>query len=190
LLGRPRIFDNSGSLPNSIGPEFNFFSRYFTRYYVPFSGDSIELSLNVIDKGSGNTLIALSCNSDGTSYIYAAFDSEGLFDTIVGGGPDKIHLGIGHGTDINNLSNFEPQTAAVSYPVSETAITNFKLRYDEATKEFGFYNDDYTTQYLSWVDSGDEVPHGKGYRYFAIAQNSSILDSGVQVSYISAANTV
>lgn len=181
LLGQPRIFDNADPLPNSVGPNYNFFSRYFTRYYVPFEGDSIDLSISAIDKGSGQTLVAISCNSDGSSYLYLMFDS----------GNDTVQLGIGHGTDINTAANFEAQAGPTALVVpSADAPGNWKLRFDEATKEFALYNEDYTSKILTWTDLDDEVPHGKGYRYFALAGNSGLFDSGVQVSYVSAANIV
>ena len=182
LLGQPRIFSN-GELDNSVGPNYNFFSRYFTRYYVPFNGDSIDLSISAFDKGNGQTLVAISCNSDGTSYLYAMFNAN----------TEQLTMGIGHGTDINVGGNFEAQAGPVALGVPGTADGapgNYKVRFDEATKEFAFYNSDYTVKHLSWVDEDDLVPHGKGYRYFAIAGNSTLFDSGVQISYISAANIV
>lgn len=180
LLGQPRIFDNADPLPNSVGPNYNFFSRYFTRYYVPFSGDSIDLSISAIDKGSGKTLVAISCNADGTSYLYLMFDSNN----------DTATLGIGHGTDINTGANFEVVDGPTALVVPSASAGNYKLRFDEATKEFAFYNSDYTAKWLEWIDEDDVVPHGKGYRYFALAGNSGLFDSGVQVSYVSAANIV
>jgi hypothetical protein len=186
LLGRPKIFANTEWFglgedhPNTVGPEYNFFSRYFTRYYVPFNGDAIDLSISVADKGPGRTLVALSCNSDGSSYLYAQFNSAS---------GNKVSLGFGHGVDINTPV-LEPKTASVDISIPALDLANYKLRYDPATKEFAFYNDDYTTKYVSWVDVDDEVPHGKGYRYFAIAGNSDILNSGVQIGYISAADIV
>lgn len=180
LLGQPRIFDNADPIPNSVGPNWNFFSRYFTRYYVPFNGDSIDLSISAIDKGSGKTLVAISSNSDGTSYLYLMFDSSA----------DTATIGIGHGTDINTTANFEGQAGPTALVVPTAAVANYKLRFDEATKEFAFYNSDYTVKHLSWIDEDDMVPHGKGYRYFALAGNSGLFNSGVQVAYVSAANIV
>lgn len=180
LLGQPRIFDNPDPLPNSVGPNWIFFSRYFTRYYVPFNGDSIDLSISAIDKGSGKSLVAISSNSDGSSYLYLMFDSSN----------DTATIGIGHGTDITNAANFTAQAGPVALVVPSDAPANYKLRFDEATKEFAFYNDDYTVKHLSWIDVDDEVPHGKGFRYFALAGVSGLFDSGVQISYVSAANIV
>lgn len=183
LLGRPRINSNGGDLPNSVGPDSAFFSRYFTRYYVPFNGDSVDLSISAFDKGTGETLVALSCNSDGTSYLYARFDAD----------QEKVQLGIGHGTDILFGANLEPQTASVDLAVpgiSGGVPGNYKIRFDEATKEFAFYNSDMTVKHVSWVDEDDLVPHGKGYRYFAIAAQAGVFTTGVQITYISAANIV
>lgn len=176
LLGKPRIIDNPGTTPNSVGPDFVFFSRYFARYYQPFSGDSIELSISCIDKGIGDTLVALNCNSDGTSYQFARFQ-EG-----------RCNLGIGHGTDII-VMNGHVEAVTEDIPISVAtsgAPSNFKIRYDMATKKLGLYSDDYTEEIVSWVDEEDRVPHGKGYRYFAIAGRASILNVGVELTYISA----
>lgn len=179
LLGQPVIFANGGSLPNSVGPNSNFFSRYFTRYYVPFNGDSIDLSISCIDKGTGHTMVCVSCNSDGTSWLYASFDGD----------PQVVSLGIGHGTDINS-GILDERAAPIPMVVPSNAIRNFKVRFDEATKELALYSEDYSDKYLSWIDEDDEVPHGKGYRYFAIAGNSALFDSGIQIAYISASDVV
>lgn len=180
LLGQPRIFDNADPLPNSVGPNYNFFSRYFTRYYVPFNGDSIDLSISAIDKGSGKTLVGISCNSDGTSYLYLLLDSSA----------NNARLGIGHGVDITVGANLEHQVGPYAIDVPNTSAANYKLRFDEATKRFSFYSSDYTTEYLGWTDDDNLVPHGKGYRYFCLAGSAGLFDSGVQVSYVSAANIV
>lgn len=191
LVGQPVIFDNvdfwtGGDGPNTVGPQWNFFTRYFTRYYVPFNGDSVDLSINVVDKGGGDTIVALCCNSEATSYLYARFTSLGTNETI--------ELGIGHGPDIGPWGSptgvLETQIESLPLVIPDDAMVNYKMRFDEATKEFAFYNSDYTTKIASWVDDADDVPHGKGYRYFAIGGNSGIFDSGVQIGYISASNIV
>lgn len=184
LVGQPRIFDNSGSLPNSVGPNHNFFSRYYTRFYEPFNGDSVDLSISVLDKGAGTTIVTVCGNSDGTQSLYVDFKND-----------DSVGMGIAHGPDIGSVLSpsdaLEPKiTRATGITIPTDSVRNFKLRYDEATKEFALYNDDYTSKYQSWIDEDDEAPHGKGYRYFGIGGNASLLNSGVQVSYISAANTV
>ncbi|AYB70694.1 hydrolase [Mycobacterium phage JoieB] len=182
LLGRPQINSNGTGKPNSVGPDVPFFSRYFTRYYVPFNGDSVLCSISAYRKGTGETLVALCCNSDGSSYLYARFDGD----------QNKLQLGIGHGTDILFGANLEPVVEDVSLTVPGTSGQpgNYKVRFDEATKEFAFYNDDMTEKLSSWVDEDDLVPHGKGYRYFAIAAQAGLVTSGVQIAYISAANIV
>lgn len=181
LLGRPLIFDNTGTIPNSVGPDFPFFSRYFTRYYQPFTGETVELSISCVDKGDGSTVVAISCNYDASSFLYAKFDS------FAG---NRVYIGYGTNNDITSQFGLQPQAGPATVTIPGNAVANFKIIYDDATKELGIYNSDKTVKYLSWVDSGDLVPHGKGYRYFGIGAQSGLFNSGVQIAYISAANIV
>lgn len=181
LLGRPLIFDNTGTIPNSVGPDYPFYSRYFTRYYQPFTGESVELSISCIDKGSGTTVVAICCNYDASSFLYASFHSAS---------GNQVRLGFGTNKDITSQFGLQPQVGPVSLTIPSNAVANYKMRYDDATKEMGLYNSDKTVKYLSWIDTSDFVPHGKGYRYFGIGSQSGLFDSGVQVAYISAANVV
>lgn len=189
LLSRCLIFDNAGSLPNSVGPDFDSFSRYFSRYYQGFSGDTVELSISMLDKGAGTTIIPISCNSDATSYLYADFVSVTAHppttSTVY-----TVHLGLGTDKDIQKSGALQPQTSPATLTIPLNTVVNFKLIYDDATKELALYNSDKTTQYLSWVDDSDLVPHGKGYRYFGIGGKCGAKSSGVQLTYISAANIV
>jgi len=189
IRGRPLIFDNDPLLgpdgPNTVGPQFDFFSRYMMRYYVPFAGDTITLSIQGLRKGPGMTVVALSCNSDVSQYIYAGFKA-------VLGGADTVELGMGTDPDIGVAGgNLDPQISPVSFSVAdEEPLTTFKIRYDDTTKVLGLYNADYTTEYASWEDSSDLAPHGKGYRYFAIGGSATLINSGVQIAYINAQDDV
>lgn len=184
LVGQPRIFDNAGALPNTIGPNYAFFSRYFAYYYTPFNDDSVELSISALDKGPGKTVISLAQNSSASSYLYLGFDSS----------DNTVELGIGNSPDIGSLLSpsdaLEPQITPVPLTVPSDALATFKLRYDDTTKVLGFYNADMTTLICDWEDAGNVVPHGKGYRYFGVGGNSGLLNSGVQLAYIRAAGIV
>lgn len=181
LVGRPLIFDNTDPIPNTVGPDYPFFSRYFMRYYVPFAGDTITLSISAVDKGDGNTIIALSAASDASSYLYAMFNSTA----------NTMTLGYGTGPDIGVGANLHPQTTPVALTVpAASPIGTYKMRYDDTTGTLGFYNATYTVEYASWTDSGNIVPHGKGYRYFGVGGQAGLLNSGVQVAYISAQDAV
>lgn len=182
LVGQPRIFDNADPIPNTVGPNYAFYARYFMRYYVPFASDTVTLSISAIDKGSGKTVIALGASSDCSSYIYAMFNSAS--------GSETLTLGIGHGPDIGVGGNLEPQIAPVALVVPDNDIATFKMRYDDVTGVLGFYNDDYTVEYASWEDSSNLAPHGKGYRYFGVGGEAGLFNSGVQVAYINAQDDV
>jgi hypothetical protein len=187
LVGRPTIFDN-GVKKNSVGPKYTFFSRYFCYYYIPFNDDTVDLTISLWDKGSGKTIVTLCQNSTATSYLYCSFDGD----------DEEARLGFGTGPDIGSVlspsSVLQPQEGPFTVDIPTVAgaalPVTYKLSYDDDTKEFALYNADRTVKHLSWVDDSEIVPHGKGYRYFGIGGNSSILDSGIQVASIAAAGAV
>ena len=194
LVGRPRIFDNTewfglgADHPNTVGPEYTFFASYFMYYYVPFNDDSVELSVSATDKGPGKTIITLCQNSSASSYLYVGFDSSD--------DPETIELGYGTGPDIGSIlipsGVLEPQIdppGEIDIP-GNSGMATFKIRYDDSTGKLGVYSDDYTTEYASWVDEGNIVPHGKGYRYFGVGGNSGLVNSGVQIANLRAAGIV
>lgn len=186
LVGNPRIFDN-GVKANSVGPNYNFFSRYFAYYYQPFNDDTVDLTISLWDKGSGKTIVTMCQNSTATSYLYCSFDGD----------DQEARLGFGTKADLGSV--FVPSTAlqpqagpfTVDIPhTTEPLPVTYKLSYDDDTKELALYNADRTVKHLSWVDDTDIVPHGRGYRYFGIGGTASLLDSGIQVAGIAAAGAV
>lgn len=174
LLGKPTIFDNSGTTPNGVGPNTVFFADAAMRYYAELNTDSWLLSFNVINPGAGKTGILCACNSSGSSYIYAMFES--------GISNNKLHMGIGTGPIA-----MEDQVSAVDHTVPGAgAVTNYKLRYDDDTKTLACFLGDATTPLIDWTDEAHVVPHGPGYRYFGVNWQASLLSSGVQLTSIKA----
>jgi hypothetical protein len=191
LVGRPRIFDNTEWFglgedhPNTVGTNWDLFSSFYMYYYQPFNDDSVALSLSATKKGGGKTLITLCGNSSATSYLYVGFDA--LADTV--------ELGYGTGPNIGPwlapTGVLEPQITPVALEVpGDDGLGTYKVRYDDVTKTLGIYSADLTTTIAEWTDEADVVPHGKGYRYFGMAGNSGILDSGIQLAYINAHGAV
>lgn len=190
LVGQPRIFDNTewfglgDDHPNTVGPNYNFFSRYFMYYYQPFNDDSVELSISATKKGSGKTIVTLAQNSSASSYLYVGFN----------GGNNTVELGYGNSPDIGTVllpsGALEPQITPVSLTVpGNDGYGTYKIRYDDVTGKLSFFDEDYTL-ICDWSDDDSVVPHGKGCRYFGLGGNSSVLDSGVQLAYIKAQGIV
>lgn len=190
LIGRPVIFDNvdwfglGEDHPNTVGPQYAFYSRYFMYYYQPFNDDTVEMSVSLTRKGTGKTIVTLAQNSAASSFLYVGFN-----------GNNTVELGYGNAPDIGNVFTptgaLEPQIEPVALTLpGNSGLGTYKIRYDDVTKKLGFYNEDKTVKYCEWEDDEDVVPHGKGYRYFGVAGNSNITDSGAQVAYIKAQGAV
>lgn len=189
LVGRPEIFDNTGFFgndkPNTVGPRHDFFSRYFMRFYQPFVDDKINLSFGLSDKGEGHTVVAICGSLDMSSYLYAHF-----YTTLT---QNYVKLGIGTGPDIGNdiqPVNLTSMSSEVQATVSKDGyLTQFRLKYNENTKKLSLTNYAGTYEHVSWTDTSNIAPHGRGYRYFGIGGRASLANSGIQVGYISASAT-
>ena len=184
LVGQARIFDNVGLLgddgPNTVGPNYNFFSRYFVRYIDPCASDTFTVSLSVIDKGPGTTIFTVATNSDATSYLYVGWHSPTL-------GSNTVEIGYGTSPDIGSMLS----PADVLFPqdvetmnISDDQLDRFRLRYSDSTKTFALYNEDGSDKYLSWTDESELVAHGKGCRGIGLGGNTGLFNSGVQVAYM------
>lgn len=187
LRGRAVIRDHSGSLPNGVGANKAYFTRYMSRFYIPFTGDSITLSMNLLKVGRGKFAVMLSCNADGTSFRYVMFDTSGS--------NNKVRMGVGWGPDVGDsygsADDLAERVTAVNHTVPSAGVGNYKLRFDHQTRAMTLYNTDYTSTILSWTDDSGELPFGKGYRYFAIGGQADVVDNtGVEICGITAQDDV
>lgn len=179
LVGNPLIYKN-GSY-SSVAPNFAFFNSYFVRYAKPFTNDTIDLAFSIIDRGLGTALITVCGSSDASQYLYAKFDSE------LGTG-NRVTLGVGTNPDINlGTTKLQSKTSEVTVTLSGTALTQFRLKYNNGNRKLSLTNSNSSVEYLSWTDSGNVAPHGRGYRYFGIGGRAGILNSGLQIAGIDAA---
>lgn len=169
--GRVKIYDNSGlSLPNGVSPDIAFFTKSALRYYVPFSTDSVRLSVNVVNPlnlQAGKTGVVLCADINFTSGLVMQLET--------GVSNNYIHIG--------TLS--DPTTTV--YEGSAVANTtangdNYTIAYSELTKTIAVYKGTGLTPVATWTDSSEIVPHGPGYQYFGFNWNASLFTSGIQIT--------
>jgi hypothetical protein len=166
--GKIKILDNSGSLPNGLGPNFPLlWQNAACLYYHPFNGDSIRWNVTIVT-GTGRTRFALCSNYEMTNYLAVEFDT-----TPGGTGNDKIAIGTGTGPiDITIQTEYATNTFE--------NLQNYTFEYNSLTNVLAVYKGNDLTPILEWEDETNIVQHGEGHRYFGFAWRGSLLDDGVQ----------
>lgn len=171
LSGKPWIYEVDGN-PNAVGVAPNH--RGAMRLVAPLNTNTIALSFNLLNPGSGMLSIGVSSDAAMSSYRAITFVS----DSVVPGN-NKVYAGSGSG--IYTRTN---QVPAVSHLIVDN--TNYKLRYDDFTKKLALLNSDATEELISWTDEGLIVPAGPGHRYVDLAWEGTVSSGGPKVTMISA----
>lgn len=179
IAGRTKIYDNSSSsLPNSVGPDFSlFFQQSAIRWDTPLNGDSVRVSVNLLNQSDGKTNVIVCADQRFTTFLTVQFEEVGISNI------HRVHLGVGSG----------PFTIAYQgSPVTNTVADgdNYTIGYSDATKTIAVYKGTSTTPLTSWPDSGNLVPHGPGYRYAGFSWDNGGLFPGIQASYWAAKDDV
>lgn len=175
LGGKPTIFEHDSN-PNAVGVPAN--SRGAMRYVAPLNSNTVTLSINLLNPGSGKLAIGVTSDATMSSYRSVTFVADS-----VSPGNNKLYAASGSG--IYTRTNQVP-------PVAHTIVdnTNYKLRYDDFTKKLVLLNSDMTDELISWTDEALVVATGPGHCYFDLAWEASLLSSGPQVTMISAQDGV
>jgi hypothetical protein len=135
------------------------------RYFTPLNTDSFTINVNILALGSGLTTIVGSSDILLSTYLGVTLDETN----------SQIHLGIGTGP------------TAVTYEgtaISNTFASgdNYTVEYNNLTKTLAVYKGTGTTPLGSWVDSGNIVAHGPGYRYLGFNWQNPANSNGLQIS--------
>lgn len=170
--GRTKVFDNSGSsLANGVGPNVGLlFAQSAIRWSDPVNSDTVRISVNLLNQGTGKARVILCSDQRLTSYLAVEFEESA----------HRIHLCTGTAP-----TTVTYQGSAITNTVADN--DNYTIYYSNATDTLSVYKGTGTTPLGSWTDASHVMPHGPGYQYLGLAWvNSGLLSDGIQVSYWSA----
>lgn len=180
IAGRTRIYDNGG-IPSGVGANLNIFNNKPSsiKYHKQLGGDSVEIGLTLVNPGNtnGSASVALCADIMFTSGLSVMYNS----------GADTIRFGKIVG----------PTSMEVLGPTINRTVANgdyFRIVYNRLTDTLYVYDGADNSPMDSWTDSGQEIPHGNGYRHTGFIFNPGttflIGSTGPQPSGWSAKDTV
>lgn len=171
----------------AMGPDTGLlFSQAGMRYFRPMGGDSWEFQFGLYSTGSfagigGYGKMRLHCGCDSQLNIGMSFEIE----TSSSSSNNRVHTGIVTSpTDIDYTGT----------PVADTPADGdiWTVRYSDITKHLQAWKgtSPIGTPVIEWVDSGNELPHGPGFRYWGFSWDSSLLATGSLLTTVEAMDYV
>lgn len=168
ITGRTKIYDNTGSdLPFGVSANAGlFFAQSSIRWDSPLNTDTVKSHVVLLNQGSGMCTVIVCSDQRFTSYLGVQFDSgDNEIRMVIGSAPHTV----------------EVQGSALSHTVVD--LNDYFVTYDELTKTLAVYKGTDLTPLKTFVDSGNDVPHGPGYRYAGFAFDTGFLFSpGIEVA--------
>lgn len=164
------IHDNSlFSLPPTMGPNFAFFSKVATRWYMPLNGDSVSVEVAVLRLGQG-------AFGFGTFNIIVCADSQ--FNNYMG---VQIYVDV---VPSNSHVQAITGTGPTTWDLQGTPISNqvangdtYSVKYDALSGVLSLYKGTNLSPLLTWVDIGGVVPIGPGFRYTGLSWQNSLFQA-------------
>lgn len=149
------------SAANSLFAEAKSAMRYFT----PLNTDNVAVNVNMLNNGSGKTVIAVCSDITMTGWLGVEFNEPAnTINFVVGTSP----------------TTWDAEGSTISNAVSNN--DNYTITYNNNTKTIAVYKNSSLTPLGTWVDTGGVVPHGPGFRYVGLVFDNPADSNGLQVS--------
>lgn len=169
------IHDNSGSTPNTLGPNQALFSDASALWYTPMNSDSVTITASMVNAGSGKCTLIVCSDYSMTTWLGVQFET-GLINNrlwvVRGNGPTTW------------------TTLGTSVANTLTTGDNYVIKYNNQSRTIACYKNSSLSPVISYTDTNDAIPNGAGYRYTGIVWNASLLQIGAEPSSWSAKDGV
>lgn len=185
-FGAP-VVQGNGSFPNSVGPAQILLpgsALAAIRWAQELNSDTNRMKVRLLDHASSlpaawysYTTVIVAADARLTTGLAAQFIHDSTLGSI-------LRLGTLNGSPYDVEYEAGP-VAAVIPPNGD-----YGVYYDASGDTLGVYAGANTAPIASWTDDQHRTPHGPGYRHFGVSFKCSQLNSGIQLTYISAKDDV
>lgn len=155
----------------SLGPDYvliSAFGKAAARWYAPMSMDSVTVAVKLINNGDGLFNVMVCSDYSMNTYLGIQFSTD-----VANTAKQFVQAFTGSGPTGGNLQGS---------PVSHNVVNGdtYTIKYDSLANTLSVYYGTSLTPLLSWVDNGNIVPHGAGFRYTGLGWFTSLLAPGCE----------
>jgi hypothetical protein len=165
------IHDNSGTIPNTLGPNNSLFTSAAVLWYTPLNTDSVTVTASMVNIGSGKCTLVVASDYNMTTWVGVQFET----------GISNNKLWIVRGT---GPINWTTQSGTTSVNNTLTTGDTYVVKFNAVSKLISCFKNGSGTAAISGTATG--LPTGAGYRYSGIVWNSSLFSPGAEPSTWSA----
>jgi hypothetical protein len=165
------IHDNSGSTPNTLGPNNAFFTDAAVLWYAPLNTDSVTVSAAMVNIGYGKCTLIVASDYSMTSWVGVQFET--------GIANNKLWIVRGTGP-----TTWAAQSGTTAVNNTLTTGDTYVVKFNAVSKVISCFKNNSGTAAISGTATG--LPTGAGYRYAGIVWNSSLFSPGAEPSSWSA----
>ena len=163
------IHDNSGSVPNTLGPDHSRFKDAACLWYAPMNTDSVTITVTMVNVGSGKCTVVVASDYSMTSWFGVQFET-GLFSN-----------------NVRIVRGTAPTVWTAPYGYSSNTLTSgdtYTVKFNAQSKQISCYKNNSGNAQVAQIAS--DLPTGAGYRYTGLVWNSSLFSPGAEPSAWSA----
>jgi hypothetical protein len=174
------IHDNAGSIPNTLGPDFNFGKDAGALWYTPMNTDSVTVTASLVGAGNGQFTIVVCSDYSMSTWLGLQVEQNLVgyqYLRVTKGTSPTTHTTVPGFTTLQ----WHPSFGGNTWPGFATNDT-ITVKYNDQSRTFAAYKNTGLTPIASWTDTNNIIPNGAGYRYIGVSWNTALFSPGPEIS--------